>query len=293
MQKQLLSIDDLTDSEVSRLFFAARSSQELPVFSHRPILLTSFFEPSTRTRLSFEMAALSLGLQVSHFDALSSSMKKGETWEETMSTLDALGPDLIVCRVPFQLDRQFLSALKSPIINGGDGINEHPTQALLDCYTLLEHFGCDDLHNKRILIIGDIAHSRVAHSNIKLMTRLGAKVSLLSPPSFASQDHSLEALTHFNDVEGNFDVAMTLRIQKERLVGGCQMSDDEYFKAYGLDLSRFLELGKNCVLLHPGPMNIATEISANVVCHPRSLIRRQVKNGVNIRLRLMQDALQA
>ncbi len=286
MKNQLLSIDDLTDSDIGRLFFAARSKKIPPLLQERPLMLTSFFEPSTRTRLSFEMAALRLGLSVANFDAPNSSLKKGESWEETMATLDALGPDLIICRVPFQLDRKFLANIKSPIINGGDGINEHPTQALLDCFSLLEHFKSDDLKDRKILIIGDAAHSRVAHSNLKLMARLGAKVILLSPPSLALRGNH-ESYDHFSEVEGNFDVVMALRIQKERLNDASKMSDEEYFKAYGLCESRFLTLGKNCVLMHPGPMNNGVEISQNLADHPRSLIRKQVENGLKIRMHLI------
>lgn len=291
MNVQLLSIDDLAKSDVSRLFFALRSSQNKPIFPSEPVMMTCFLEPSTRTRLSFEMAASRLGVKTINFDASSSSMKKGESWRETLLTLDALGPDLIITRTPFLLDSKLTSQLKASLINGGDGTNEHPTQALLDSFTLLEHFGGDDLKGKHIVIVGDVAHSRVAHSNIKLLLRLKARVSLLSPPSLSIKHPECQTVSNFCELKGPFDAVMVLRIQKERLMSASEMSDEEYFNRYGLSEKRFLALGENCALLHPGPMNAGVEIDASLREHPRSLITQQVKNGVLIRMKLIEHCL--
>lgn len=291
MKVQLLSIDDLTKSDVSRLFFALRSTKRKQVFENCPVMMTCFLEPSTRTRLSFEMAASRLGIKTINFDASSSSMKKGESWRETLLTLDALGPDVIITRTPFQLEAELVSQLKASLINGGDGTNEHPTQALLDAFTLLEHFGGDDLNGKRIVILGDTAHSRVAHSNIKLLLRLKAHISLLSPPSLSMKHPDCEMLSDFGELRGPIDAVMVLRIQKERLMGVCEMSDEEYFSRYGLSRKRFDALGAHCVLLHPGPMNAGVEIDASLREHPRSLIVQQVENGVLMRMKLIEQCL--
>lgn len=291
MLKHFLNINDVSDSDLGRLFFTARSNKNLPL-SNNCVVMTCFFEPSTRTRMSFEMAALRLGARLINFDVLCSSMKKGETWEESMHTLAALSPDIIIGRTSFNLETNFFAHFPISYINGGDGSNEHPTQALLDAFTLLEHFKTDDLSRRRILIIGDSKHSRVAHSSIKLFRRLGANVTLLAPRELLDIDCPFEHFNSFKEVEGQFDAVMVLRIQKERLDRECKIDDTEYFYHYGLSLERFLNLGKKCVLMHPGPMNIGIDIETGLYEHPRSLIRRQVQNGLSIRTELLRHYLQ-
>lgn len=286
-RRHVLSVDDLTNDDVGRLFFAARSSEYRSL--NNLVLMTIFLEPSTRTRLSFEMAAARLSMKTLTFFSGVSSLLKGESIDDTLANLVALGPDICVLRAPQQLDRDRVGKFSCGIINGGDGIHEHPSQALLDCFTLIDHFRCDDLGGRKILIIGDSAHSRVAHSNIKLMTRLGASVDLLGPPSLLLRDSIGQnaCFDHFDDVHESYDAVMTLRIQKERLDQDELIHDGEYFLRYGLTLDRFTRLGDNCVLLHPGPINVGIELDTTLMQHGRSLILSQVAHGVAVRRALL------
>lgn len=292
MRKKILSIDDLDDGDLSRLFFRARSmkTQRAFVKNERSVMITAFFEASTRTKLSFSLAALKLGMGVLNFEEESSSLKKGESIKDTLRTIGSLGADLLVIRSKEVVDRGLLEALPCGIINAGDGINEHPSQALLDCLTLLNTFKSDTLVGKKILIAGDIAHSRVARSNYKLMTRLGAQLSLLEPPCFKSASFIPKTVARygqFEETSGDFDAVMMLRIQKERQGDAIQLRDSEYFELYGLSEKRLRSLGEKCVVLHPGPMNLGVEIEAKVAYGERSLIDVQVENGVYMRAALI------
>lgn len=287
--KTIISVDDLSDSQISRLFKSARDLRDQNIKKHlNAVLMTAFFEPSTRTRLSFEMAAHRLGIHVSTFDASSSSMSKGESEEETISNLLAMQPDILVVRKKTPL--KISDASKTGIINGGDGTNEHPTQALLDCFTLVEHFQSDNLKNKRILIVGDVRHSRVAHSNIKLLKRLFAEVVVLAPAPFQMDSLEIPHLSSFDDVDGPIDAVMCLRVQKERL--SQSFHESEFVRDFMMNIERFRALGENCVVMHPGPMNIGIEISDEVATHQRSLIKKQVHNGVFVRAALLEHCLQ-
>lgn len=292
---KVLSIDDLSDGDLGRLFFRARSLNTKKVATEKngKVMITAFFEESTRTKLSFAMAALKLGFEVLNFDAKSSSLVKGESLADTLRTLDHLGADLLVTRSSQTLDRELLQHLRPSIINGGDGINEHPSQALLDCFTLLNFFECDDLFKKKILIVGDISKSRVAKSNIKLMKRLSATVSVLEPSCFseASLLKDVERYKHFKNLPDDFDAVMTLRIPKERHEHALFMSNREYFKEYGLSKARLSALGRHCQVMHPGPMNIGVEIEESVAYGAQSLVATQVKNGVIMRAALIEHCL--
>lgn len=296
-KKIIFSVDDLTDGEVSRLFFTSRTISALKKTKAEQyanaLVLTAFFEPSTRTRLSFEIAALRLGMKVSNFHPFSSSLSKGESIDETLRSLLALAPDILVVRQQEPLRKDLFSLANVSIISGGDGVNEHPTQALLDCFTLVNHFRSDDLFAKNILIIGDVAHSRVAHSNIKLMSRLGANVSVLAPKPFQITENlgQKQSLLSFSECSGEYDVVMCLRMQKERMIDGCLMSDTDYFYNYGLTLTRLFKMGPQCMVLHPGPMNVGVEIDLAVFNHPQSLIQKQVENGVLVRSALLDLCL--
>ncbi len=290
MLKHFLSSDDITDSDLGRLFFATRSN-DLSRLSDNCIVMTCFFEPSTRTRLSFEMASLRLGARTINFDSSTSSMKKGESWEESLYTIAALAPDLIIGRTAFNLEHDFFRDFPISYINAGDGVNEHPTQALLDTFTLLEYFKSDDLWGRKILVVGDSLHSRVAHSSIKLLKRLGASVSVLAPKELRIMDSTIENFDSFDEVCENFDAVMVLRLQKERLSAKLQIEDNHYFHLYGLSKEKFALLGDKCVILHPGPMNIGIDIESGLSEHPRSLIRRQVHNGLRIRTELLRTYL--
>ncbi|HXW54024.1 MAG TPA: aspartate carbamoyltransferase, partial [Myxococcota bacterium] len=208
----------------------------------------------------------------------------------TVINLLALEPDFLVIRQGEPLELSLPYETSTVLINGGDGINEHPTQALLDCFTLLEHFQAVDLVKKHILIVGDIAHSRVAHSNIKLMARLGARVTLLAPRCFRPNHNIGQGyeITVFSELLSDVDAVMCLRVQKERFSSETEFDAHEFAEAYGLSRARLNALGPSCVVLHPGPMNIGVEIDADVATDARSLINEQVRNGVAIRAALME-----
>lgn len=296
-KKLIISVDDLLVDDISRLFYASRTMASTFAGVARKfspaVLMTAFFEASTRTRLSFEIAACRLGMQVCTFNVASSSMSKGESVLATISNLVAMSPDILVIRSPDQLELATLSLDQVAVINAGDGVNEHPSQAMLDCFTLVNYFKSDDLAQKRILIIGDVVHSRVAHSNIKLMSKLGAEVTLLAPEPFRMQASLGQrwSISDYEDCAGDYDAVMCLRIQKERMSQEGGFSDREFFEQYGLTNKRLERLGKNCVVLHPGPMNLGVEIEDQVAYGPRSLIRQQVKNGVLVRAALMEFCL--
>lgn len=287
----LTSVDDLSDHDLSKIFFHARSKKFHEY--KEAVLMTAFFEPSTRTRLSFEMAAYRLGMRVSTFSQVTSSQQKGETFRDTIDNLLALGPDVLVIRCKESLNQNNFSSQDSIIINGGDGIGEHPTQALADCFTLLSHWRTDSMQGKKILIVGDLAHSRVAHSDIRLMKRLSAEVILLAPRQLQPCDSLLHAqyIERFEQVPRDLDAVMCLRIQKERIQEGCLMSDGDYRRDFGLSLERFLSLSDKCVVLHPGPMNVGIEIERDTAVHERSLILEQVRHGVTIRAALISHML--
>lgn len=292
--RAILSIDDLTDSDVSRIFFAARGSlsESRKARLRGRVLMTVFFESSTRTRLSFEMAAHRLSMGISTFQVASSSMSKGEAEAETLENLFAMSPDVVVIRQASTIDRSRYAQTNCALINGGDGVNEHPSQALLDCFTLTQYFRTDSLAGKNILLIGDVAHSRVAHSNLKLMTRLGARVTFLAPDVFQEPGALLQQRTvsSFDELDDQFDAVMCLRVQKERIQDGKSISDLEFAERYSLTEERLERLG-HCVILHPGPMNIGIEITKATAYHPRSLILEQVKNGVLVRAAMIEHCL--
>lgn len=286
------SVDDLTDAEIGRLFWTARTKNLGGLLSPKPaVLMTAFFEPSTRTRLSFEMAAHRLGLRVLSFNAESSSLKKGESYGDTLENLLCLRPDILVVRSSFPFYVPPCYGEMTAIINGGDGINEHPTQALTDCFTLLNHWETDNLENKKILIVGDIAHSRVARSNIKLLNRLGALVFMLAPKSYKIESNIGVNINSFGDINGPIDAVMCLRLQKERILKEQLMVNEEFIASYSLTLERFLSLGDHCVVLHPGPVNLGVEMADEVKNHSRSLILEQVKHGVSVRAALITHCI--
>jgi aspartate carbamoyltransferase catalytic subunit len=249
-----------------------------------------FLEPSTRTRFSFEKAARALGADVVSFTGAHSSTSKGETLIDTAATLAAIGVDAFVIRhkkvgAPALLVR----ALGVPVVNAGDGMNEHPTQALLDALTLRDHLG--SLDGRTIAIVGDVRHSRVARSNCYGLTSLGARVVLcgprtLCPPGMAALGVDVSA--DFDSVLTRADAVMMLRVQRERLAPGMLPSNREYARMYGLNDERLARLAPHVPVLHPGPSNRGVEISDAAHDGSRSLIRRQVTNGVAIRMAALE-----
>jgi len=285
----LLSIDDLSDDEIATILTEA---DRWFAFNRRPrridrrldglTVLNAFFENSTRTLLSFEIAAQRLGAQVVTMQVEMSSIKKGETLEDTARTLNAMRPDCLVMRHGSTgAPRAIAGIMDCPVINAGDGTGEHPTQALLDAATLRHRFG--RIEGLKVAICGDLAHSRVARSNARLLPRLGADVRLAGPPSLLPGDFAGSGAID-EAVEGA-DVVMMLRIQRERLEEELNDAPGEYLARYGLTPERMAKAGPGAVVMHPGPINRGVEIDGNVADDPeRSLITLQVEMGVAVRM---------
>ena len=285
----LLSIDDLSDDEIATILTEA---ERWFAFNRRPrridrrldglTVLNAFFENSTRTLLSFEIAAQRLGAQVVTMQVEMSSIKKGETLEDTARTLNAMRPDCLVMRHGSPgAPRAIAGIMDCPVINAGDGTGEHPTQALLDAATLRHRFG--RIEGLKVAICGDLAHSRVARSNARLLPRLGADVRLAGPPSLLPADFAGSGAID-EAVEGA-DVVMMLRIQRERLEEELNDAPGEYLARYGLTPERMAKAGPGAVVMHPGPINRGVEIDGNVADDPeRSLITLQVEMGVAVRM---------
>ncbi len=294
--KDLLGIKDLSLDEINLILETAsgfkdvlkRDIKKVPTLRGKTVV-NLFFEPSTRTRTSFELAAKRLSTDVINFSVPTSSVVKGETLKDTALTIQALGADFVVVRHSSAGVPHFLGKiLKASVINAGDGANEHPTQALLDMFTIRAY-------KKRIkglivAIIGDIAHSRVARSNIYALTKLGAKVRLIGPSTLIPLEVERLDVEVFHSVEDgirNADVVMTLRLQLERQGKGFLPSPEEYFNIYGLTAERLRLAKKDAIVMHPGPMNRGIEIETEVADGPQSVILDQVTNGLAIRMAVL------
>lgn len=298
--KHLLSSEDLTREEIITLLDTATRMAELSGAKKLPTLrgftvVNLFFEDSTRTRISFEAAAKRLSADVINFSAKGSSVSKGESLKDTALTLQAMGADAIVVRHPASGSAYRLANagwISGSVINAGDGTHQHPTQSLLDAYTLRNHFGeiGGDLGGKEIAIVGDILHSRVARSNIFLLSSLGARVHVIAPPTLLPIGvETWPCSVHLNldDVLPKLDAIMMLRIQSERMSDSYFPSELEYSKRYGLDARRLALLPEHAIVMHPGPMNRGLEISATVADSKQSVIVEQVANGVLIRMAVL------
>lgn len=291
--RHLISIGDHQPEELHQILelaeqFSAvleRDQPKVPALRGRTIVL-AFFEDSTRTRLSFDLAARRLSADVVTFTAASSSLTKGESLRDTIETIDAMGVDAMVIRhrssgVP-RLIRAWTDAA---VINAGDGWHQHPTQALLDAFTIRRRLG--SVAGKVIVLCGDIAHSRVARSNVQALSALGAEVRLVAPHTLLPpQAHTWPAqiVGRLDDALDGADVAYCLRIQKERMRPGLLPSDREYRQLYGLTAERAARLGGDALIMHPGPMNRGVEIDAVVADDPRAAITEQVAHGVAVRM---------
>ena len=259
-------------------------------------VVSLFYEASTRTRGSFEMASKRLGADFIHMTAdASSSVSKGETLVDTAKNLEAMNPDFLVLRHPSSGAPQLLAKhLRIPVVNAGDGFHEHPTQALLDALTIEEKFG--SLKGLQVTIVGDIAHSRVARSNIHLLGKMGAKVTVCGPPTLIPphmEQMGVKVSYNLREAVRGADVVMMLRIQFERQNDKQIPSTGEYFRCFGLNASSVQDLKTNAIIMHPGPMNRGVEISADVADGSRSVILNQVTNGVAVRagvLAMLQEA---
>lgn len=296
--RHLLGLRDLDAAEIETILetargmkgvfspaSGARAVKKVPVLQGRTVVLL-FFEPSTRTRQSFDLAAKRLSADVVAFSEAGSSTSKGESLLDTAATLEAMACDVIVVRhrssgVPHLLARR----VRSAIVNAGDGAHEHPTQALLDLFTVRERLG--RIEGLRVLIVGDVRHSRVARSNIWGFTKLGARVTVVGPPTLLPAEvetMGVEVETDFDAALKGADVVMMLRIQRERMEGAYFPSIREYHRRYGLDARRLALARPHAIVLHPGPLNRGVEIAPDVADGPRSAILEQVANGVAVRM---------
>lgn len=295
-QKHLLGIQDITTQDIQLIFETAKQFKEVinrpikKVPSLRDITIANlFFENSTRTRISFELAEKRLSADVINFSAASSSTKKGETLIDTVNNILAMKVDMIVMRHPNPGAHQLLAKhIDAQIVNAGDGTHEHPTQALLDAFSMQEKLG--DLQGKRILICGDIKHSRVALSNIFCLQKLGAKVRVCGPPTLIPKFIENLGVEVSYDIKESLqwcDVANVLRIQLERQDIKYIPSLREYSMAFGLNKHLLDSLKKEIVIMHPGPMNRGVEIDSDVADSKHSIILQQVENGVAIRMAVL------
>ena len=297
MHKHLLSMDQLSAEDITTILdtaeslrqVTARPIKKLPTLRGRTVC-NLFYEASTRTRISFELAAKRLSADVINFSADSkSSVAKGESFKDTAWTLEAMGVDAIIVRhgssgAPHQLSQW----VKASVINAGDGSHEHPTQALLDLYSIREHF--KDFDGLKVAIVGDIISSRVARSNVKGLVTMGAEVVLVGPPTLVPREASEWGVTitsDLDDVLPNVDICYLLRVQKERQSEQLFPSLREYASLWGLDSRRLAMMRPESLVMHPGPMNRGVEISAEVSESPRSIILDQVSNGLAVRMSLL------
>ncbi len=275
----------LTDSFVE---VSERAIPKVPALRGKTVAWL-FFEDSTRTRLSFETAARRLSADVMNFSVSSSSVKKGESLRDTVQTIEAMGVDAIVVRhssagAPWQVARW----ADASVVNAGDGWHEHPTQALLDCYTIRQHIG--SCEGQRIAIVGDVKHSRVARSDVLAFTALGAEVTLVAPPTLLPPSLAGWPVTVSHDLDSvlpKVDIVYLLRMQRERMASGLIPSLREYTARYGLTRRRVDLLDEGAIVMHPGPMNRGVEIAADVADLPRSVIVDQVRNGVAVRMAVL------
>ncbi len=305
--KHLLSTQDLNADQALTLLdtaeeFQAVANRQVPKLpTLRGVTMVNlFFEDSTRTRLSFEAAAQRLSADIMTFQVQGSSVSKGESLKDTAQTLEAMGADIIVIRHPAAGAATTLAHsgwVDSSIINAGDGAHEHPTQALLDAMTLRQRFNQDPrgalLTGLSVVIVGDIIHSRVARSNVFLLTTLGASVTLVAPPALMPQGVEGWPVAHTHDlddaIDGGPDAVMMLRVQRERMGDGSLISHKDYVRNYSLTTGRANRLPPTSIVMHPGPMNRGVEIASSVADSPRSVILDQVRNGVSVRMAALYE----
>jgi aspartate carbamoyltransferase catalytic subunit len=300
--KHLLSINDLSKAESISILDTAQElarvsdgpMKKLPTLRGRTIV-NLFAEDSTRTRISFEAAAKRLSADVINFSAKGSSISKGESLKDTAQTLQAMGADAVIIRHSASGAAQRLADSKwmsGSVINAGDGTHEHPSQALLDAFTIRKHLskGASDLAGLRVAIVGDVLHSRVARSNVLLLSKLGAQVVLVAPPTLLPvgiESWPCQISYDLDEVIANVDAIMMLRIQMERMSEMYFPNAREYSRYFGLNSDRIRAMKAEAIVMHPGPMNRGLEITADAADGARSVIVEQVSNGVSIRMAIL------
>lgn len=287
--RNLVKMSDLSNEEVYGLIERALELKAGASPIQRPDLIAAnlFFENSTRTKHSFEVAQMKLGLQVLNFDASTSSLNKGETLYDTCKTLEAIGCNILVIRHSQEAYYQELEGLTIPVISGGDGSGEHPSQCLLDLMTLYEEFG--PIEGLELVIAGDIKNSRVARSNYHMLTRLGAKVQFVGPQVFA--DPTLGQMVDFDQVIDQVDACMLLRVQFERHQEQVALSQADYHARYGLTPARYRALKTQAIVMHPAPVNRDMEIASELVEAPQSRIFIQMTNGRYMRQAILEKLI--
>lgn len=289
MMRALTTIEQLSTDEILQLVKRARQLKAGSP-SQVPTGLTAanlFFEASTRTKMSFEMAERKVGLTVLPFEANFSSASKGESLYDTVKTLEAIGVNVLVIRHPENMYFEALiGKVKPVIINGGDGTGNHPTQSLLDLMTLLDEF--EDLQGKTITIVGDLAHSRVARSNVQVLSRLGANLQFVSPLEWQAEFPVLYSL---DEALPNSDVVMLLRVQHERHDEHQSFTKEHYHSLYGMTKQRMDAMQEHAIILHPAPFNRGVEIADDVVEGSKSRIFKQMENGVYMRMAILEHLL--
>ena len=294
--KDLLGLKDISKDEIQHIletaktmkYFITTNNKKNPHLQGKTII-TLFYENSTRTRLSFELASKYMGANAANIAASGSSVSKGETLIDTGKTIDRMGTDVIIVRHSLSGAPQLLAKnVNAAVINAGDGMNEHPTQGLLDMFTILEKKG--RIEGLKVAIVGDIAHSRVARSNIWGLTKLGAEVVVAAPPTLLPPEIEKTGVKVFNSVQEailDADVVMGLRVQLERQKKALFPSAREYAKFFGIDEKRMKFAKKDAIIMHPGPVNRGLELSSAVVDSDNSFINEQVLNGVACRMAIL------
>lgn len=285
----ILNLDNFSVQEINEILDIAeefRNGKELD-YKGRKVISNLFFEPSTRTHYSFDMAALRLGCRTQNFDAGNSSLKKGESLYDTIKTFESFGTDALVIR---HVDNEYykqLEGIKTPILNAGDGTGNHPSQSLLDLLTIRQEFG--KFEELKVVIVGDIKHSRVAHTNFKVMQKLGMEVYTSGPLEYKEEGYNYVELEQILD---KVDVVMLLRVQHERHETKMQETVNEYHKLYGLNKQRVAKMKDNAIIMHPAPFNRGVEIADDIVECEKSRIFKQVENGVYVRMAMIYMALE-
>lgn len=292
MSASLIQTDDLSKETIEAIYRDAKKFLDGNFYDdlQHKLIITLFFENSTRTKSSFEIAAKRLGATVVHLDVAKSSTKKGETLFDTAANLDAMGPDAIIVRhATSGVPKNITDFAKCSIVNAGDGNHAHPTQALLDLFTIKEHFN-GNIEGKKIAIVGDIKNSRVASSNMELLTRFGMEIILVAPDAFMPETN----LRHTDDIRNvidEVDVIMSLRTQTERHDGSVIIPVDEYAAKYCI--TKGLMSDRNILLMHPGPVHRNIDISDEMLLDPRSKVLEQVTNGVAVRMAVLKHLILA
>ena len=285
----VLNLNDFTTKKINEILDRAQAFRDGKKVDYqgKKVVANLFFEPSTRTHYSFDMAALKLGCRTQNFNAGDSSIKKGETLYDTVKTFEMFGVDAVVIRhKENEYYNQLVGKLNIPILNAGDGTGNHPSQSLLDLLTIRQEFG--KFEGLKIVIVGDIKYSRVAHTNIEIMKKLGMEVYISGPEEYREEEYNYVEL---DDVIEKVDIVMLLRVQHERHENKMQIKEEEYNKKYGLNKNRVNKMKEKAIIMHPAPFNRNVEITDDIVECSKSRIFKQVQNGVFVRMALINMVL--